>query len=103
MIIVRVRDGGASCALYADLRPSGDLVITGRDQREAQGDSVDGYESVYTIRAAPLPRLCELLAVEHGELLDGLQRLLAPRGVAAGSTWRAWLKAHDVAYELTVR
>lgn len=98
MMIVQVRDGEVSCSLSAELRPSGDLVIIGRDL-SVERDS----EYVYSVRAAIVPRLCELLDVEAGELVDGLQRLLAPHGVAASTTWRTWLKAHDVAYELTIR
>ncbi len=98
MVIVHVRDGQASGSLSAELRPTGDLAIIGRDI-SVERDS----EYVYTIRAAAVPRLCERLDVEAGELVEGLQRLLAPHGVAAGTMWRTWLKAHDVAYELTIR
>jgi hypothetical protein len=98
MVIVQIRDGQASCSLSAELRPSGDLAVTGHDL-SVERDS----EYVYTIRAAAVPRLCELLDVEAGELVAGLQRLLAPHGLAAGATWRGWLKAHDVPYELTIR
>jgi hypothetical protein len=98
MVIVQAREGHASCSLSADLRPSGDLAVTGHDL-SVERDS----EYVYTIRAAAVPRLCERLDVEAGELVDGLRRLLAPHGVAAGTMWRTWLKAHDVPYELTIR
>jgi hypothetical protein len=98
MVIVQIRDGQASYALSAELRPSGDVTVTGHEHR-AEHDA----EYVYTIRAAVVPRLCELLDVEAGELVAGLQRLLAPHGLAAGATWRTWLKAHDVPYELTIR
>lgn len=98
MVIVQVRDGQASCTLSAELWPAGDLVVTGRDV-SAERDS----EYVSTIRAAAVPGLCELLDVEAGELVSGLQRLLAPHGLVASTTWRTWLKAHDVPYELTIR
>jgi hypothetical protein len=101
MVIVQIRDGATSCTLSAELRPGGDLVVRGHD---ARADSVggDAYGYVYTVRAGAVARLCALLEVEHGELIDGLQRLLAPSGVTAGAAWRTWLKAHDVPYELTV-
>ena len=96
MVIVHARDGQATSSLSADLRPTGDLAITDvHVERDA--------EYVYTIRAAAVPRLCELLDVEVGELISGLERLLAPHGMTAGTAWRTWLKAHDVPYELTIR
>ena len=102
MVIVQIRNGEASCAMSAELRPDGDLVVSGHD---LSGDSAghDDYEYVYTVRTDAVPRMCELLAVDRGELVDGLQRLLVPHGVAASAAWRTWLKAHDVPYELTVR
>jgi hypothetical protein len=102
MVIVQVRDGTAGCALSAELRPGGDLVVSGRDLT-ANSVGGDEYEYVYTVRADDVPRLCEQLGVERGDLVSGLQRLLVPHGVAAGTAWRTWLKAHDVPYELTVR
>jgi len=103
MVIVQSRDVDTSATLQAELRPSGELVVTARVASPEGSDGSDDYEAVYTVRADEVPRLCALLAVDPGELLEGLQGWLAPHGTAAAATWRAWLKAHDVAYELTVR
>ncbi len=92
MVIVQIRDGHSSCTLSAQLQPGGDLVVRGHDE----------YGYVYTVRGAAVVQMCALLDVERGELVDGLQRLLAPSGVTAGAAWRTWLKAHHVPYELTV-
>ena len=105
MVIVQLRDGKTNYALYADLGASGDLVVAGHDLSGWQDDSFgrSEYEYVYTVRAAAVPRVCELLGVARDALLGGVQGLLAPHGVAASTTWRAWLQAHDVPYEFAVR
>lgn len=90
MVIVQIRDGKTSYALYADRRGNGDVVIAGHDH-------------FYTVRAAAVPRLCGELGVEPAGVLDGIRALLEPHGVAASAAWRAWLQAHDVAYEFAVR
>jgi len=105
MVIVQIRDGKTSYALYADLRGNGDVVVAGHDLTRWQADSYGGdeYEYFYTVRAHAVPRLCELLAVGRAGVLEGIQGLLAPHGAAASTAWRAWLQAHDVPYEFAVR
>lgn len=105
MVIVQIRDEKASYALYADLRPSGDLVVAGHDLTRWRAESFGGdeYEYFYTVRTAAVARLCEQLGVERAGLLDALHALLSPHGVSASTAWRAWLQAHDVAYEFAVR
>ena len=105
MVIVQIRDGKTSYALYADLRASGDLVVAGHDLSKWQEDSFgrDEYEYFYTVRADAVTRVCEALGVERAGLLDALQSLLAPHGVSASTAWRTWLQTHDMPYEFAVR
>lgn len=105
MVIVDIRDGKTSFALYADLSRDGDLVIAGRDHKpglDAQAGT-DAYEYLYTVGADAVPRVCELLGVDAGSLLDGVQLLLAPHGVAASAHWRSWLNHHQVPYAFSLR
>jgi hypothetical protein len=105
VVIVQIRDGKTSYALYADRRGNGDVVIAGHDltRWQADGYAGDEYEYFYTVRAPAVPRLCAELGVEPAGVLDGIRALLAPHGITASTAWRAWLQAHDVAYEFAVR
>jgi hypothetical protein len=105
MVIVEIRNTTTSYALYADIARSGDLVVVGHDLSAGTAELTGGdeYEYVYTVRADAVPALCERLGVEPGALLDGLQRLLTPHGIAASTAWRAWLVGHSIPYEFAVR
>jgi hypothetical protein len=103
MVIVDIRDGKTSFALYADLSRDGDLVIAGRDHKPELDAGADAYEYLYTVGADAVPRVCELLGVDDGSLLDGVLLLLAPHGVAASAHWRSWLNRHQVPYGFSLR
>jgi hypothetical protein len=106
MILVRERGGGMNYTLTAELRSNGDLVLEGHDLSTWLEESLgrDEYEYIYTVRASHVPRLCELLGVEGaGGVLDRLRDLLAPEGVNASRTWKAWLKERGIPYVFAVR
>jgi len=103
MVIVDIRAGRTSFALYADVSRDGDLVIAGRDHKPGLDAQADAYEYLYTVGADAVPRVCELLGVDARALLDGVQQLLAPHGVAASAHWRSWLNQHQVPYRFSLR
>jgi hypothetical protein len=105
MVIVELRSAGINYTLSADIRANGDLVLEGHDLSAWLEESLgrDEYEYFYTVRAHEVSRLRELFGAGEDDLLERIRDLLAPEGIAASKSWRAWLKGHGIPYTFAVR
>jgi hypothetical protein len=106
MVIFELHTADTSYALHAELTDDGDLVVGGSDHSSWLAERIGrrDYEYGYTVKAKHVARLRALLGVDprDDELLDAVRALLAPQGIAASTTWRAWLQANDVAWVFSV-
>ena len=104
MVIVEIRDDHTDYSLLGERTVEGDLVVSGYDRSswlEARIGRSE-YEYFYTVKAKHVPRVCGLLGATEDELLAAVRALLAPHGINASATWRAWLQANDVPWVFSV-
>jgi hypothetical protein len=104
MVIIKIRDDHTDYSLLAELTVDGDLVVSGCDCSSwlAAHMGRSEYEYFYTVKAKHVPRVRALLGATEDELLAAVRALLAPHGIRASTTWRAWLQANDVAWVFSV-
>jgi hypothetical protein len=100
MVIVELRDDQADCSVVANRTIDGDLVLSGCGSSSwlAARTGRRDYAYFYKVKAKRVPQVCAVLGVGEDELLPAVRALLAPHGIYAIATWRAWLQANDVAW-----